>query len=159
MVGKETPKLMHSIRHEPGLARIVLSGAISEYSELNALANLVREPEVVIDLADIDRINSAGIREWLDFVQSFTQGRKVSFTRMSPPMVRNLNLISSLLGKGSLISVMAPYMCERCDELLNIVVDVAQGPSLSTKPLCPKCDQPMEFADLWSIYFAFLQLH
>jgi hypothetical protein len=157
VAAKEAPKLAFNVEREGGVARVYLTGAICEYSDLGRIAREVVEPEVHLDLAGVDRINSAGLRDWLDFIHRFTERRQVFFTRMSPPMVRNLNMIGSLVGQGRLLSVMAPYMCEPCDEMLNIVVDLAQSPSSATKPICSKCNEPMEFADLWSMYFAFLQ--
>ena len=138
-------------------AEVFITGAISEHADLRTLIEQLPASPLIVDLADVDRINSAGVRQWLEFVERVTSSRQIFFSRMSPPIVRNLNMIRNLAGKAHVLSVVAPYMCEQCDEFADIVVDVSEGvPRSPPPPHCQKCHAEMEFADLWNMYFSFL---
>lgn len=59
-------ELTWTIQTEPGATKVTLAGEITEGSNLDKLAAELSGP-VVIDLHDIKRVNSAGVREWVAF--------------------------------------------------------------------------------------------
>lgn len=117
-------------------------------------------PQVILDLGGLRRINSLGVRSWVDFVGSLA-GRKLVFRRCSPAFVDQLNTVSDFRGEGTIESILAPYVCETSGnvfyEELVIGKDISSGSynALSGRP-CTECPKPLVFDDLPERYFHFL---
>jgi hypothetical protein len=110
-----------------------------------------------VDLSEVRRINSVGVRNWMEFVNTLAEKNiEVVFERCSVPIVQQLNMIASFRGRGLVASVFAPYYCSKCDhdhrqlvELNGSVVD------LEAKMSCPNCGGPLEFDDIAETYLGF----
>src|SRR6266542_412969 len=89
---------------------VELRGEIDENADFSELRHSLRG-EVELMLEGITRINSCGVREWVNFVRSLTQVRSLVFSRCSPPVVLQLNNIFNFRGRARVISFMAPYVC------------------------------------------------
>jgi anti-anti-sigma regulatory factor len=140
-----------------GTTRAILSGDITEDSDFARLAAATSNL-LVIDLADVRRINSTGVREWIKFVnQMHRQGRALLFERCSVAIVQQLNMISNFRGSGRVRSVLAPYYCEGCDENHVELIDLEKGPppKLALTLPCPRCGSAMEFDEIPESYLAF----
>ncbi|MBK8012107.1 MAG: hypothetical protein IPK13_12225 [Deltaproteobacteria bacterium] len=141
-------------------ACLALSGDITEKADFSPLLASSLSP-LVVDLLDIGRINSSGVREWLSFVRKLSaEGRQLVLLRCSPAIVQQANMITNFLGNAEVHSTLAPYYCPSCDhdhfeEISTQGVD-QQTPQLADQIPCPHCGQMMEFSDLSSDYFAFL---
>ena len=150
-----------SVSGAPG-AR-VLEGVLDEESA-PVLAALSRElssaPSIELDVAGLRRINSLGVRAWVDFMRSLGK-RPVTFTRCSPAFVDQLNTVSDFRGGARVVSLLAPYVCETSGNLVfeELIVgkDVTPGnfAGLERRP-CKECPEPLVFDDLPERYFQFL---
>jgi anti-anti-sigma regulatory factor len=131
-----------------------LSGEITEDAPLEALANQINPPHVVLDLAEVRRINSCGVRDWLRMIRSLeAKGVSLVLERCSVPIVHHLNMITGFEGHGSVRSVFAPYYCGTCNIDTRRLLLVESGRSdLSKRDTCPKCGGQMEFDDIPEIY-------
>src|SRR6185503_2403667 len=69
--------------------------------------------QVSIDLGGVRRVNSLGVRRWIEFVRAL-QGKTVSLTRCSPAVVELLNSIHEFKGHATIQSILLPYSCEQC---------------------------------------------
>lgn len=104
------------------------------------------------------RINSCGVREWVNFVRDLPHVTDLSFSHCSPAIVTQLNMIYNFRGNARIRSFYAPYVCEKCGQEEEKLVDVsAQGggqviPSFA----CSQCGATMEFDDLPERYLSFL---
>jgi hypothetical protein len=149
--------LTWSIDEKDGSARVTLSGELTENSNLAAL--LEKCPaKVVFDLAGIQRINSPGVREWINFVNALDKrAATYSHERCSVPFVNQLNMISNFRGKGDVKSIFAPYFCTDCsrEEARLIEAGPNAGEQLRATLTCPHCGGSMEFDDLPDAYLAF----
>ena len=136
--------------------RFRFSGEITENSNF---APLLRDgaDEIVLDLAGIERINSCGVREWLNFVGLLAKGgHTLVMERCSVPIVHQLNMVSNFRGGAEVRSVYAPYLCGKCDQEGSKLIELDKGGTVALKPeLCPSCGANMEFDDLPEAYFAF----
>ncbi|MCB9652841.1 MAG: STAS domain-containing protein [Deltaproteobacteria bacterium] len=143
-----------------GHACLTLSGDITEKADFAPILQSDLSP-VVLDLLDIGRINSSGVREWIAFVRRLAaSGRRLVLLRCSPAIVQQANMITNFLGDAEVRSTLAPYYCASCDfDHLEEIATEHQTkcpPHLEEELPCPKCGEMMEFSDLSADYFAFL---
>lgn len=137
--------------------RTVLVGELTENANLGALLEKIGD-EARFDLSGIARINSPGVREWINFVNSLDKkGTKFALERCSVPFVNQLNMISNFRGNGEVRSVFAPYYCSSCNREENRLIEKTPDPAGQiTSPMkCPNCGADMEFDDLPDTYLAF----
>ncbi|HEY2743594.1 MAG TPA: hypothetical protein VGL86_03185, partial [Polyangia bacterium] len=76
-----------------GITLFKLAGTIDEQFEGKKIASGVKGGTLILDLAEIERISSFGIREWVDFITSVSS--KVSslwFVECAPKVVDQFNM-------------------------------------------------------------------
>lgn len=141
-------------RSERDTTRIEMLGEINETSDLVPLFS--RSGSLRLDLSGIERINSMGIRNWMDAAMERPAGLEISFERCSQAFVRQLNLIPALTEMGSVKSLMAPFFCASCDSEREELIDIAE---LDEKRVptrkCDHCGAPMSLDAPPEEYFAF----
>lgn len=149
-------RLTHSIQQGPGESRIVLSGEITEDADFTPLLSIATK-RLVIDLSQITRINSSGLREWIEFARGCNRaGAQIVLERCSPIVVTQLNMIWNFAGKdGQVRSVYAPYYCPRCDLEHLELIDFSKDGRLPGNLSCPKCGAALEFEDVSEVYLHF----
>jgi hypothetical protein len=118
----------------------------------------------VIDLAEVERINSCGVRDWVNWLGRVeAKPAKVVLVECSPPIVAQINLVTNFVGGGTIKSFYAPYFCAECNQEKVLLVDVADVAGARTGEVdpptcrCDDCDLVMDFDDLPDSYFAFLR--
>jgi ABC-type transporter Mla MlaB component len=134
-----------------------LSGDITEDSDFSLILTQ-NPPMLTLDLADVKRINSTGVREWINFVNALSKlGCRLELDRCSVAIVQQMNMIANFRGKGTVRSIYAPYFCGNCDSEATILVDFSKAdvPDFKSPRPCPNCQQPMEFDDLPDSYLSF----
>jgi hypothetical protein len=156
-------KLVWQVKGEGARRRVVrFAGVVNEYFdygdllyELSAAAAL-GPAEVVLDCADIARMNSEGVARWVRFVTALTRyGAALTYRRCSPALVTQLNQVPEVIGSAHIESVLAPYRCrETAQEELRLVtlappVDLAHPPRFSDER------GTWELDDVAHNYFAF----
>lgn len=133
---------------------VVLRGAITETTDFSKA--LAAEPKrVAIDLSEVDRVNSYGVREWIRFLKALVDGgAQVFLDRVSVPMVRQMNMIPQVRGGAEVRSLFAPYYCPACDDEQRLPLTAGSRDAPEHAP-CPACGAEMEFDDVQDAYFAF----
>lgn len=153
-------KFNATIAHKRGVSLVKLAGIVDEDNRLGELVEQVAAGTVVIDLAEVDRINSCGVRDWVGWLGRIeAKPAKVVLVECSPSIVAQINLVSNFTGGGAVKSFYAPYFCAECDQEKVLLVDVADlGPPPVEPPTCrcDECDLVMDFDDMPDSYFAFL---
>jgi hypothetical protein len=144
---------------EPSRIVVQLRGEVNENADFSALQQICKG-EVVLLLDGVSRINSCGVREWVNFVRALDVV-SLTFARCSPPVVSQLNAIYNFRGRARVQSFLAPYVCEACHVDEVVLLDVAEHFPDRARPRvpacrCPRCDGPMTFDELPERYFAFL---
>jgi hypothetical protein len=151
------------LSYRPTQGGFTIEGVLDEGSPqvLNELAaHAALQRGVVLDLGGIKRINSLGVRAWIEFMKKLV-GRAVRFRRCSAAFVEQLNMISDFRGDATIESLLAPYVCQRSGnvfyEELVVGKDVKKGDykDAESRP-CRECPEPMSFDDLPERYFYFI---
>lgn len=140
----------------------VLEGVLDEESP-PVLAELARSlslsPSVTLDVGGVRRINSLGVRAWVDFMRGLGD-KKVRFLRCSPAFVDQLNTVSDFRSGAEIDSFLAPYVCERTGRVFYEELQVAgikpgDYSALGARP-CKECPDPLVFDNLPERYLHFL---
>ncbi len=155
-----TTKFLPTVLHGQDWTYIRLSGVIDEDNRLTDLLSQIQGSRLFIDLVDIERINSCGVRDWVNWLDAATRERQDTLLiDCSPAIVAQLNLVGNFAASAGVLSIVAPYYCESCDLERTTLLTVAdleapdpRAPSLA----CEACAQPMAFDDIEESYFAFL---
>jgi len=155
------PKFQASVHNREDVTYVKLSGVIDEDNELASLSDKIGSGTAVIDVSEIERINSCGVRDWVNWLGKVEKnGAKVILVECSPAIVAQINLVNNFTGQGVVKSFYAPYFCPNCDlekVLLVETRDLAQTqPFKAPSCRCDECDGPMDFDDMEESYFAFL---
>lgn len=154
----EPVPLSWRVRERTGHMEVEFYGEIDENADFAELRRRLHG-SVTFQLAEVRRINSCGVREWVNFVRDLPQVSELTLTACSPAIVTQLNMIYNFKGPGRVRSFLAPYVCSACGEEEDKLIDV----DASVRPLgalpevsCGRCGAPMDFDDLPERYLSFL---
>ncbi len=143
-----------------GDVRIIqIGGRITESFKGEAIARTM-VGRVILDLGEIHRITSFGVREWLAMFSAATNMTECYFARCSEAVVNQLTMIRAFDGGARVLSFFAPYLCEGCNKpferLFDFQVDHTEiGSMVPESVRCPRCNEPGRFDDDPRSYFAF----
>lgn len=139
-----------------------LSGAIDETFSQQAMGSDLMG-QVILDLGQLERISSFGVRKWIEFVSRLPSGALgLSIIHAPPIIVDQLNLVEGFAGISKVLSILAPYHCNRCNEDRVRLVDVvAEATTIlegrAPEHSCPVCAGPLEFADMPAEFFDYVR--
>lgn len=139
--------------------QVTLAGVIDEAADLRPLAALGGRP-IEIDLRGVQRINSSGVRTWIDVIRGLPAAVPLRFVRCPPPIVDQCNMVVGFLGHGRLESFYAPLTCRECDEQVEQLVATAAvraGHGRLPPTPCPRCQRPMVIDDLEDQYLLYVR--
>ncbi len=148
------------INERGGLTTVEFLGEIDENADFSELRRHLKGP-VVFQLTEVRRINSCGVREWVNFVRDLPDVTELTFTHCSPAIVTQLNMIYNFRGPARVGSFYAPYVCESCnneeDKLLEVQTVIVDGKITGIPDFnCTECGEPLEFDDIPERYLSFL---
>src|SRR6185503_5763610 len=153
-------KFQASVQHRGDVSYVKLGGVIDEDNELADLVDKIPSGTAVIDLGEIERINSCGVRDWVNWLGKLEgNNTKVVLVECSPAIVAQINLVNNFTGSGVVKSFYVPYFCPECDEEKVLLVEAGDmGPPPHEPPTCrcDECDLVMDFDNMPDSYFAFL---
>ena len=153
-------KFQHSVQQRGDVSFVKLGGVIDEDNELGELVDKIPNGTAVIDLGEIERINSCGVRDWVNWLSKLeSNGTRSVLVECSPAIVAQINLVNNFTGSGVVKSFYVPYFCPECDEEKVLLVEASDmGPPPHEPPTCrcDECDLVMDFDDMPDSYFAFL---
>ena len=155
-------KFSAQIRAGGGYNFLKLRGTVDEDNNLTALTQKLDAEMVILDLSEVERINSYGVRDWVNWLGELeTAGKRIVMVRCSPAIVGQANMVTNFSGDAVIMSFFAPYYCGNCDLSVNKLLTIEQfqgvDPIVSPSFLCEECGGALEFDDFEESYFAFLQ--
>lgn len=156
-------KFEYSKENIDDVTLIKLSGIVDEDCYLRDIFIDILD-KVAIDLSGITRINSCGIRTWVNVMEQLTEEKQVIFIECSPVVMRQFNMIANFGGKGVVQSFHVPYYCDKCNKEYEFMAETRDYMSREL-PLkadiyrCNNCNSQLVFDDIESKYFNFLSLY
>jgi hypothetical protein len=149
--------ILFEIAHNDGPRPIVyVRGEVNELSDFERLRT--RIPRTFdFDLSGILRLNSAGIRSWIDFLRAMSPETSYQMVRCSVPFIVQAAMMPGMRGRGTIASFFAPYRCEDCDRESERLFQTAAFGAAHTMPqfACP-CGGVLVFDDLEDRFLSFL---
>jgi anti-anti-sigma regulatory factor len=157
-------KLRAEVESDGETSLVKLVGFLDEENKLKRLVEQIPAGTAMIDLAGVERINSNGIRDWVNWMAALERnGTRPVLVGCSPAIVAQINLVKNFTGHGAVKSFQVPYHCRECDEDKVILVETSEMSSPSAPPptvRCESCDRDMDVDEMPESYFAFLgQVH
>ncbi|HEY3359595.1 MAG TPA: hypothetical protein VGQ83_40470 [Polyangia bacterium] len=154
-------KFLAAITQKGEVCYAKLSGVIDEDNQLTSLVDQIPSGTVVINLSEIERINSCGVRDWVNWLGKIEKnGANIILAECSPAIVAQINLVHNFTGGGAVKSFYAPFFCPACDLEKVLLIEAAemagQNPPHAPTCRCDECDGVMDFDDMEESYFAFL---
>nr|UXE44856.1 serine/threonine-protein kinase PknD [uncultured bacterium] len=136
-----------------------LSGVIDENFDTNRFVTGV-EGVVVVDLDNVKRITSYGVREWMAALQRL-KCSWLGFIRCRPAMVAQFNMVTAFAGPGKLVSMYLPYVSSASGQTFEVLTDIrrhhAELTTLTPPPVnAPDTGQAAEFDDIPESYFSYV---
>ncbi len=161
MDAAQAPKLQISKIVEGDIMCLRFSGTIDEDFNGKQLADTVKGI-LILDLGQVRRISSFGIREWVSFVAAAGEKCKdIYYIEASPKIIDQFNMVANFGGKGKILSFYAPYRCDYCDDDRQRLVQVEdawddiQNMHLPDFP-CESCGNPEYFDEDPQSFFLYL---
>lgn len=119
---------------------------------------------VVFDLAEVERITSFGVREWLAMLDAAKRVTNMYLARCSEAVVTQLGMIRKFGGSAKVLSFYAPYLCEGCgqsfERLFRVDADATSlGESQAPPTPCPFCNARGRLDDDAETYLGFARAH
>lgn len=156
------PKLAIDRFADGDLVCLKLAGTIDEAFDGKRLAESVRASTLILDLGDIRKVSSFGIREWVDFVNGVGKtAQRIVLVECAPKIVDQLNMVANFAGTGRIYSFYAPYHCDYCDKDDRVLLQADRDAELikSMKPAqraCGTCGEMQYFNEDPVTYFSYL---
>lgn len=141
-----------------------LKGVITEDSRLEQLTTEGKK-NIVIDLDQVTRINSYGIRQWINTLKAtFADAECLVFTKCRPVIVEQFNMISNFGGGGLVYSFYLPFVSGSSGDEHMELFELKSGEVPPTLEKIPelvlgqmKNKSDFEFNDIEDEYFSFLE--
>src|SRR5271168_4709029 len=110
-----------SVTARRGGHAVGLTGPVDERFDGSAVLSL--SGCVVFDLDGVRRITSSGVRKWLEMLRGI-KARSYCFVHCRPAMVSQFNLVRQFGGSGQIVSLYAPYVCDKCSAEVDQLIDL-----------------------------------
>jgi hypothetical protein len=138
-----------------GKTLVFLSGVVDENADMGALAGLTGRVDV--NLKGVRRLNSIGVRHWIDALRALCLRAQVVYVECSVAVIGQLNMISGFLGQGRVASFYAAMRCERCDVDVDQLFERAECDDALPPVACARCGATLELDDDEDQYLLFLR--
>src|SRR5262245_29793597 len=103
---------------QDGVDQVTLVGVVDENADLALLGTLGGRP-IRVNMRGVRRINSFGVRVWMDMIRRVPRDVDITFVQCPPPVIDQCNMVAGFLGHGRLESFYAPMTCSECDEQVD----------------------------------------
>lgn len=142
---------------------VSIKGPIDAEAEVHLMQLVPKlSDSVVFNFKNVTEVNSCGVRSWINFLRELGKNqRSVVYEECNGEIVMQMNMIPSFKGPAKVVSVFGNYVCDNCDEELEVLfkegVNLPSGDEINLPPVkCKSCGEDMEFEEVEDDYFNFL---
>src|SRR5512139_911899 len=120
---------------------------------------------LVINVAEITRITSFGVRQWLQAMEALPPTITERYLLGCPTFfVDQLNMVLDFAGGARVLTAAAPFSCPSCGEDTEATIDlVAERAKLvrgdAPEKQCPRCRKNLALDEAPDSYFSFVENH
>lgn len=136
---------------------IKFDGEITGQIDFAALSK--QRGKLVLDLAQVRRINSIGAQSFTRFLEVIASNAPVDVVNCPVTVIAHLNILPALADRLNIRSLFVPFECPKCLAEAEHLVELAAPGRLPVLPKipCTHCGTALELSDLEERYFAFLR--
>lgn len=139
---------------------ITIRGVIDEDNSMARLSSRITGSLLVLDLAEVERINSCGVRDWVNWLHNVSAtGIQIVMIRCSPAIINQVNMVTNFIGDAVIHSFFAPYFNPETEEEKSVLLFtkdvIGQSPVRAPEVRCEETGYLLEFDDFEESYFAF----
>lgn len=142
----------------PDVLTYELIGVIDEHADLSFMQEF--HGRVRVDLRDLRRLNSFGVRVWMTAIDAVPRDARVELVAAPPQFVEQINMLKGFLGRARVVSFVAVYECEECltetDHLIESDACLGAGCTLPDVS-CPQCGAAMTPDVVEELFLRFLK--
>ena len=137
---------------------VQISGIIDEFASIKNLFE-GKEGSIKVDFSGISRINSSGVREWVQ--AALASKARLHLINCDPVIIDQVSMIPQFLGNGGVVeSFYAHYACPSCGHEETSLIVLQEDASIETVKNsiveCSKCKADMELDHTPEVFLAFL---
>jgi len=135
---------------------INFTGQIDEDSDFSSIKAL-NCSTLTFDFNEITLINSCGVREWINYVESLEHNIEIIYKRCPQIVIEQINMVHGFIRKGTKVeSFYAPYYSEDNDDVVKILLNASDiiGGKAPTKS--SESGEELEFDAIEAQYFQFM---
>ena len=97
---------------------VKLKGTIDQSFDGQAIGVKAKGKILILDLADVKRVSSSGLRGWMALVSSH---EPTYLVECSPHVVSQINVMAGLAGLAKVVSFYATYRCAPCSREFDVL--------------------------------------
>lgn len=115
---RQTIKLYAKIANGEGFVALRLDGVIDEHNQLGQTVEALGKAEVLaVDLGGIRRLNSVGVRDWVNWLRAVRKRYPTVLLFDCPaPVMNEVNFVKNFAEGAYITTFAAPLYCPRCEK-------------------------------------------
>ena len=153
-LGQDCMGTLHKVG---GVVGCAISGQIRETFEMGPLLEHAKGERLVLDLAEVHRVTSFGIRQWLVMLPELQRRFEVIYlSRVSGAMTNQIVTIPAMTQDLKLLSLMAPFRCSSCAHLVEVPIRAQED--IPRVIRCERCGAQASSFDEDELYLSPLSL-
>ena len=153
-------KFIPTLQTGNGYTHLKLKGILDEDNLLINLLSQIQGKLLLIDMSEIERINSCGVRDWVNWLnQVQALGITVILLRCSPTVVSQANMVANFAADAFIHSFYAPYVHPDTGEEQNKLIlteDIRSIKPVKAPKFHDEKGVELEFDEFEDSYFAFI---
>ena len=153
-------KFIPTLQAGNGYTYLKLKGVLDEDNLLANLLSQIQGRLLLIDMAEIERINSCGVRDWVNWLNQIQAlGVAVILLRCSPVVVSQANMVANFAADAFIHSFYAPYVHPDTGDEQSVLLfteDIRQNQPIRAPKIYSDNGEELEFDEFEESYFAFI---
>ncbi|MBQ9396577.1 MAG: hypothetical protein IJU23_13815 [Proteobacteria bacterium] len=153
-------KFIPTLQAGNGYTYLKLKGILDEDNLLVNLLSQIQGRLLLIDMAEIERINSCGVRDWVNWLNQIQAlGISVILLRCSPVVVSQANMVTNFAADAFIHSFYAPYVHPDTGDEQSVLLfteDIRQNQPIHAPKIFNEAGDELEFDEFEESYFAFI---
>ncbi|MCL2325262.1 MAG: hypothetical protein FWC40_01980 [Proteobacteria bacterium] len=153
-------KFIPTLQVGNGYTYLKLRGVMDEDNFLSSLLSQIQGRLLLVDLAEIERINSCGVRDWVNWLNQIQAlGLQVILLRCSPAVISQANMVTNFAADAFIHSFFSPYVHPDTGDEQSVLLfteDIRQVRPVRAPKIFSEGGEELEFDEFEESYFAFV---
>lgn len=153
-------KFIPTLQTGNGYTHLKLKGILDEDNLLVNLLSQIQGQLLLIDMSEVERINSCGVRDWVNWLNQIQAlGIVVILLRCSPTVISQANMVTNFAADAFIHSFFAPYVDPNTGEDFNkllLTEDIRKTVPIKAPKFYAESGEELEFDEFEDSYFAFI---